>query len=245
MKKLFKKIITVISAITVCSVSYIPAYSDAGFWPDRVTPYTTSFVVGNIKKAEYHLWQEATDYFDDEIVKIYITDEKPVKFPVMMSLNLEWLDGECYVGPLNCGAFRLNEEDAKLVEDCLKKYNVEYSVDIYKDYVAIFPHVDDVYPQFEILGKIKEETGIMSEATILDSGIDIVSVENTLPEPTLTGDANEDGEVKLSDAVLIMQSLSNPDEYQLTLQGIANADMDGDGITPMDALAIQTKLVAE
>ena len=65
----------------------------------------------------------------------------------------------------------------------------------------------------------------------------------------LYGDANVDGEVSLSDAVLIMQSLANPDKYgtkgtdktHLTAQGEKNADCEsaGNGITNKDALAIQ------
>ena len=60
-------------------------------------------------------------------------------------------------------------------------------------------------------------------------------------EVTLCGDANCDGKVDVSDAVLIMQTLSNPSKYQLTEQGKANADCsgDGDGVTNSDALAIQ------
>ncbi|MDE6501711.1 MAG: 1,4-beta-glucanase [Ruminococcus sp.] len=56
----------------------------------------------------------------------------------------------------------------------------------------------------------------------------------------LYGDANVDGKVNISDAVLIMQSISNPSEYEITAQGIINADTVGnDGITNTDALAIQ------
>lgn len=57
----------------------------------------------------------------------------------------------------------------------------------------------------------------------------------------LYGDANEDGEVNIADAVLIMQVLSNPNDYQLTKQGLINADVVGkkDGVTAQDALAIQ------
>jgi len=54
------------------------------------------------------------------------------------------------------------------------------------------------------------------------------------------GDANENGKINISDAVLIMQSISNPSEYTLSEQGRKNADVvDGDGITNKDALAIQ------
>ena len=66
------------------------------------------------------------------------------------------------------------------------------------------------------------------------------------PEPTLIGDANEDGEVNISDAVLIMQSITNPSEYTLTIQGMANADVaDNDGITLLDALRIQEMQVGK
>lgn len=55
------------------------------------------------------------------------------------------------------------------------------------------------------------------------------------------GDANEDGVVNISDAVLIMQSISNPGEYKITETGIANADIvdRGSNLTTQDALAIQ------
>ena len=61
------------------------------------------------------------------------------------------------------------------------------------------------------------------------------------PKSDLTGDANCDGNVDMSDAVLIMQSLANPSKYKLTDQGSKNADCYnvGDGVTNADALAIQ------
>lgn len=57
---------------------------------------------------------------------------------------------------------------------------------------------------------------------------------------TLKGDANCDGKVQIADATLILQYLANKDEYQLTDQGMINADVDGDpGVTAADALRIQ------
>ncbi len=55
------------------------------------------------------------------------------------------------------------------------------------------------------------------------------------------GDANEDGEVNISDSVLIMQAIANPEEFSLTEQGKNNADVykRGDGVTNSDALIIQ------
>ena len=64
-------------------------------------------------------------------------------------------------------------------------------------------------------------------------------------QPVLLGDANEDDRVSLADAVLIMQSLANPDVFRLTPQGMVNADIynTGDGVTAMDALRIQEILI--
>ena len=69
----------------------------------------------------------------------------------------------------------------------------------------------------------------------------------------LPGDANCDKEVDLSDAVLIMQSLANPDKYgvkgtdskHITSQGLDNADVyeRGSGVTTYDALQIQKYLL--
>ncbi|WP_303836005.1 glycoside hydrolase family 48 protein, partial [Ruminococcus flavefaciens] len=85
----------------------------------------------------------------------------------------------------------------------------------------------------------------------------------TTPDPTTTtkntpaagvwGDANCDNDVDMSDVVLIMQSLANPNKYGLdgtdakaiTAQGLANADVaeHGDGVTAGDALRIQEYLL--
>ena len=59
------------------------------------------------------------------------------------------------------------------------------------------------------------------------------------------GDANLDGSVDMSDCVLVMQSLANPDKYKLSAIGRFNADINntGDGITLMDAQAMQERLL--
>ncbi len=55
------------------------------------------------------------------------------------------------------------------------------------------------------------------------------------------GDANCDGFVTIADSTLILQSLTNHDEYSLSEQGRYNADVIGDldGVTALDALEIQ------
>jgi len=78
--------------------------------------------------------------------------------------------------------------------------------------------------------------------------------EGTKPDTDIVyGDADCDGDVKMNDAVLIMQALSNPDKYNvggtdetaLTEKGVVNADCydPGSKLTPNDALAIQKKLL--
>ncbi len=84
----------------------------------------------------------------------------------------------------------------------------------------------------------------------------------TTPDPTdpdveakTWGDANNDGNVDMSDVVLIMQMLANPNKYGLngsestsiTKQGLANADVanHGDGVTAGDALRIQEFLLGK
>ena len=70
---------------------------------------------------------------------------------------------------------------------------------------------------------------------------------------TMAGDTNCDGQLDMSDVVLIMQSLANPNKYgvggtepmALTSQGNANADVDKsvEGLTVNDALKIQQHLL--
>lgn len=73
---------------------------------------------------------------------------------------------------------------------------------------------------------------------------------NTDPDPErVWGDANCDGEVRLNDAILVLQSIGNPEKYgmngsdptHITKEGILNADVfeNGDNLTSMDALSIQ------
>lgn len=57
----------------------------------------------------------------------------------------------------------------------------------------------------------------------------------------LYGDANVNGEVEVADAVFILQSFANPNEYILTPEGENNGDVNlrGNGVDPEDALSIQ------
>ena len=86
--------------------------------------------------------------------------------------------------------------------------------------------------------KTTEDTTTTTTTTVTST---TTSVEPTTGEDDVTrGDANCDTQVNMADAVLIMQTIANPDQYKLTEQGEKNADVDGTaGITNKDALAIQ------
>lgn len=65
---------------------------------------------------------------------------------------------------------------------------------------------------------------------------------------SMYGDANCDGRVSIADATAILQALGNADKYALSVQGAANADVNGEaGVTADDAIILQkidAKLIA-
>ena len=98
------------------------------------------------------------------------------------------------------------------------------------------------------LGIIDETANISNSVEILKNYSSFANIETL---PTGNGDANGDGKVDISDAVLIMQSLANPSKYgingsdnnHITDDGFIRADVDGKGVTNMDALTIQKYLL--
>lgn len=65
----------------------------------------------------------------------------------------------------------------------------------------------------------------------------------TAVKPFLYGDANDDGEVNVADATLIMQAAAAPSEYSVISKEQADVTGGSDGVTAADALAIQKFLV--
>jgi lysophospholipase L1-like esterase len=99
-------------------------------------------------------------------------------------------------------------------------------------------------------------TTTTSETTTTTTTTVVTSTETTTTSVQILvnyGDANCDGSVDMSDIVLIMQSLANPNKYgvngtdsnALTEQGAANGDVDKEskGLTSNDALLIQKYLL--
>ena len=236
MNKKLKKILATVLTVATCSVSMTAITSNAGYiyTSDRLTVDTVSFTLGGNK---YVLRQDITDYFDIEGWKIFTSEDN--KQQLLLSGGSLGLWDFCVY-------WLKSEEDLVAFTEYLSDNNIPYEEKNYSDHTEI-NIISDSYTYdeyFQLLQKIKEDTGrvigtIHPGSNILLSSI--TDIENLLPAPTLLGDANEDGKVTIADAVLIMQALSNPNDFQLTPQGMANADItgDGDGVTVMDALRIQ------
>ena len=108
------------------------------------------------------------------------------------------------------------------------KPNYEIS---FEDHLAV---IKDIHDKTNIgLGLVAiEEAAAAGEKF---GGIDLMNA--------VDGDSNCDEQMDMADVVFVMQSLANPNKYQLSEQGSFNADFDGNGITVGDAQAIQNKLL--
>ena len=97
----------------------------------------------------------------------------------------------------------------------------------------------DVTKKFKIDILSKEDA---AQTTTTTSSV-ITTTTTTQPSTDAldrVGDSNCDGQCNMADAVFIMQCIANPDKYQLTERGRAQADVDRSGdITNKDALVIQ------
>jgi hypothetical protein len=94
---------------------------------------------------------------------------------------------------------------------------------------------------------IKKVLAGLSSACMIATAIPFTAAQAAEKAPAY-GDANCDGEVNMSDAVMIMQACLNPSKYdvtgtdndRITVEGKLNGDVDGkDGINLTDALLIQ------
>ena len=248
MNKKLKKILATVSAVAMCAVSMTAINSNALYIYNSagINQYTVSFTFNGLK---YVVWQEMNDYFDNENWKFFISEDGTQNIFLHDEEISLWNFGEYYLE---------NKEDAVSLKKYLSDNNIQYTEGTILEH-TIIQLTRDVYEEeehkplyigneyFQLIQKIKEDTGFIQGIYVLANTTitEVTNVENTLPEPTLSGDANEDGDVNMADAVLIMQTLSNPDEYKLTPQGMANADIAGygDGVTAMDALTIQLSII--
>ncbi len=137
--------------------------------------------------------------------------------------NKEILEKYINENELNC---HLEEED--FGEDSIVKVVPDYEISSL-DHCNLFE-------------QIYKDTGV-SQRWLINEDINTLSEGDVDLMNNTPGDANENGELDMADAVLIMQCCSNPDEYRLTAQGRYNADFNNDGITNEDALTVQKILL--
>ncbi|MBR6996284.1 MAG: hypothetical protein IKH96_09750 [Ruminococcus sp.] len=95
--------------------------------------------------------------------------------------------------------------------------------------------------------ELRAEMGIMYAPVIPVPEINMSAATSAMlnDEIDRSGDANCDGETDLADAIFIMQSMANPDKYDISERGRFNGDVyeTGHGITANDALEIQNTLL--
>ena len=85
-------------------------------------------------------------------------------------------------------------------------------------------------------------TSKTTSATTTQSTTTTTATTSTTPETKVKyGEVNGDGNVTIADATTILQNIGNKDKYPLDEEAMKNADCynPGDGVTGMDALAIQ------
>ena len=165
---------------------------------------------------------------------VKVTDSENAGFTVKVVDNADSSDTESSL-----------KEDAESINEYMRSNGISGFT-----YVRAVDGVEKIFISYdgffeEIQAYVKEK-GIDENLVVYQQSYDY----NT-NESTLKGDANCDGQIDLSDAVMIMQSLANPNKYgidgtaehHLTKQGKLNGDMNGDGLTVGDAQAIQKKLL--
>ena len=123
--------------------------------------------------------------------------------------------------------------------------------------ISYAKYKDATVCSFDIHGVTADSAYTLSEEDIThetdeENHVPIITVKLTKKDIAY-GDTNCDGKVELSDAILIMQALANPNKYgvkgnadnHLTAQGALNGDVDPStkGLTADDALTIQLYLL--
>ena len=150
----------------------------------------------------------------------------------------------------------LDEKIQKYITENDLKWHIDTDYDyMNSDYFAVVPDGEastlDIY---NIANEIYKLTGAMPLSSYNPQETDVNESTLTIEmHDKIDGDANNDGELTLADAIVTLQSIGNPEKYgingsdetHITYQGSFNADITGDydGITSADALAIQRKIL--
>ena len=186
-------------------------------------------------------------------VEIGISQEVRDNFNTNFDFNNNGISGDSL--EIDCMMmYIINELGSHYREDELNKaldnFYVEHPelqyYEIFKEKLSRFNKTRKVYvPGPESVDSLAD---IADSVNVLKNYSSLINIESL---PTGNGDANGDGNVDIADAVLIMQYIANPskygvngsDENHITDEGCFRADVDGYGVTNMDALTIQKYLL--
>lgn len=142
--------------------------------------------------------------------------------------------------------YHLDTDDITALGNYIKENNCDWTIRSSPDDSDTFVipnYTVTIEDQMEIVNQIYDDLGftinwiMLMDTNQVHDGVDVLGF--------IDGDANKDGELSLADAITVMQAVGNPDQYALDAQQKFNADVygNGDGITNMDALTIQRRLL--
>ena len=140
-------------------------------------------------------------------------------------------------------------DDIETVSEFFESEDIRFSVADNKDNEnkkdIVFDEEIPAAEYIELIFELYNKTGITGGKLSAYEECYGLSEESIEYFSNIKGDANDDGELNLADAVMIMQSVCNPKYATFTHQGKYNADVTGDydGITNKDALTIQRQLL--
>ncbi|MBP3380647.1 MAG: dockerin type I repeat-containing protein [Ruminococcus sp.] len=135
------------------------------------------------------------------------------------------------------------DEMAEKLKLYFSENGLDFSVREYEDTYSVCCEAYPNYPitaqeHLDIAADIYDKLGYYGN--YISPSSDRFNIEKIDLYNALDGDANNDGELDIADATLVLQSIGNADKYSLSAQGAYNADVNGSGdVTALDALEIQ------
>ncbi len=204
-----------------CTVSPLKKYKDSDSIYYVELSWEDCTIVNSGKKSQFSVGFYGKGYTDPETHKYIVYKWDPEN---------DWSYSHMKLGV---------KEDFFAVDDPPEE-RCDY-ICVYDDGVLVGGIEPDGSKPAEKTEDSKTTTTKTPSVTTTTTAAAIVTTSPVAAANVIYGDSNCDKAVDVSDAVLIMQSLSNPAKYKLTEQGKANADCEGvgNGVTNMDALAVQ------
>lgn len=219
--------------------------------PSKVRSYGTGMFIGCLKLESVEIPVGATvigygDFLDCGVKSITIPD------------TVTELEQNCISDCASLESLVIPKSVKRICEGAINGCTSLKEITIENPYTIISPKPSTISSS-QIVGSGGQFSGVIrgckystAEAYAKRFGYRFEATDEDDTEVIL-GDANCDTAVDMADSVLIMQSIANPDKYGLegtndhhmTIEGSVNGDCSGDfdGISVMDAQAIQRKLL--